>query len=229
MLPGVRGVSYHLASIMGAIRRVKSGRPLEEYDKGLIIPLLENCLAEYAGGEIQFRQVGRKFVVDKTEFRNLLGFHYLQAVLTKPGEWVATKTLSPINGEVLFEAVAERGFIRQQINRKVALVKELEWMRRCKRNRQYDPDEDEFHEDAFKIADELLTIESYLSKTTHAGKIKHIHNDYDRNMQTVTKCIRLAIKYLKDHPDTAHIGQHIGENVKTGALCRYTGKFIWKY
>ena len=221
-------MTHHLASIMGAIRRVKDGLPPEDYDKDLIVPLLETRLAEYASGEIEFRQVGRKFVVDTTEFRNLLGFHYLQALFKERNRWVATRKLSPIGEAVVFEPVAEHGVVQKYINRKHALVKKLKWMRR-KRNRQYDPDEEEFHEEEFKIADELLTIERYLSNTTFGGKIKHIHNDYDRNRQAVTKCIRLAIKYLEDHPDTAHIGQHIEDNIKTGALCRYTGKFKWKF
>ena len=212
---------------MGAIRRVKDGLPPEDYDKGLIVPLLETRLAEYAGGENQFRQVGRKFVVDTTEFRNLLGFHYLQALLRQPGQWVATRKLSPIGEAVVFEPVAEHGVVRKHINRKYALTKRLKKL-------GYVSSQDGEHqafemEEQFKIADELLTIERYLSNTTHGGKIKHIHNDYDRNRQAVTKCIRLAIKYLKDHPDTAHIGQHIEDNIKTGALCRYTGKFKWKF
>ncbi len=223
-------MSHHLASIMGAIRRVKDGLPPEDYDKDLIVPLLEVRLAEYSGGEIQFRQVGRKFVVDTTEFRNLLGFQYLQALFKERNQWVATRKLSPIGGPVVFEPVAEHGDVRNHINRKHELVEKLKWIHRNRnRQKQYDPDEDEFHEDEFKIADELLTIERYLSNTTFGGRIKHIHNNYDRNRQAVTKCIRLAIQYLEDHPDTAHIGQHIRENIKTGALCRYTGKFKWKF
>ena len=219
-------MSYHLASIMGAISRVKDGLPLEDYDKGLIVPLLETRLAEYAGGEIQFRQVGRKFLVDTTEFRNILGFHYLQALFKERNQWVATKKLSPIGEAVVFELAADPGVVHKHINRKYALTKRLKKL-------GYVSSQDGEHqafemEEQFKIADELLTIESYLSKTTFGGKIKHMHNDYDRNRQAVTKCIRLAIKYLKDHPDTAHIGQHIQENIKTGALCRYTGKFKWK-
>ena len=141
---------------------------------------------------------------------------------------MATRTLSPIGEPVVFEPVAEHGFVRKHINRKNELVKKLKWMHRG-RNKQHDPYEDEFHEDEFKIAEELLKIEKYLSNTTFAGKIKHIHNNYDRNRQTVVKCIRLAINYLKNHPDTAYIGHHIEDNIKTGALCRYTGKFKWKF
>ena len=221
-------MSHHLANIMGAIRRVKEGLPPKDYDKGLIVPLLETRLAEYTDGEIQFRQVGRKFVVDTTEFRNLLGFHYLQFLLMSPGEWVPTKTLSPIiGGTVEFEPVAEHDFVRKQLERKNDLTKRLKQL-------GYTSNEDGEHhayemEEQFQIAEELLTIEKYLSRTTFGGKIKHIHNDYDRNRQTVTKCIRLAIKYLEDNPDTAHTGQHLRENLKTGALCRYTGKFKWKF
>ena len=220
-------MSHHLASIMGAIRRVKDGLPPEDYDKSLIVPLLESYLDEYTGGEIQFRQVSREFVVDTTEFRNLLGFQYLQSLLKQPNQWVATRTLSPIGEPVVFEPVAEHGFVRKHLNRKFALTEKLKKL-------GYVSSQDSEHqayemEEQFKIAEELLKIEKYLSNTTFGGKIKHIHNNYDRNRQTVVKCIRLAINYLKDHPDTAHIGQHIEDNIKTGALCRYTGKFKWKF
>ena len=44
-----------LASIMDAIGRVRTNPHLEQYDKGLIIPLLESCLAEHASGDIPIR------------------------------------------------------------------------------------------------------------------------------------------------------------------------------
>lgn len=221
-------MSHQLANIMGAIRRVKDGLPPDDYDKDLIVPLLEVRLAEYAGGDIQFKQVGRKFVVDTTEFRNLLGFHYLQALFKQRNQFVATRMLSPIiSGPVEFEPVAEHSDVRSHLVRKHDLIERLKRM-------GYRTDQDGEHQSfelemQHEIAEEILTIEAYLSRVTYGGKIKHIHNDYDRNRQAVTKCIRLAIKYLEDHPNTAHIGQHIRENVKTGALCRYTGKYKWKF
>ena len=82
-------------------------------------------------------------------------------------------------------------------------------------------------EEEFQMAEELLKIERFLTGATHNGKIKHIHNDYDRNRQTVAKCIRKAISYLERDESTRHIGHHLRANVKTGARCIYLGKWIW--
>ena len=218
-------MSHHLASIVGAIRRVRDGWPLEKYDQGLIIPLLESCLAEIALSAIPFRQVGRKFVVDTTEFRNLNGFHYLQALLKEPGEYIACKQMSPISGPVVFEPVVEHSFVRSRLNQQNELIKKLKWMRARRISEGELSDDDK--EEEFKIADELLHIKSVLNETTGGGRIKHIHNDYDRNRQTVTKCIRLAISYLEKCPDTAHVGYYLRKHIKLGARCRYTGKKTW--
>ena len=225
-------MSMFLRNVMTAIRKLDLRQVFEKAEIEIVKPMLVDLAHDLNREDpIRFTQIGRKFVVDTTEFRNLLGFHYLQSLVMQPREWVPAKTLSPIGEPVVFEPVAEHGFIRKHLNRKHALVKKLKWMRHARED-EHDPYEEEHdpynREKEFEIAEELLTIEKYLSSATFGGKIKHVHNNYDRNRQTVTKCIRLAIHYLEDHSDTAHIGQHLRENVKTGALCRYSGKFNWK-
>ncbi len=217
-------MSEYLNQVMGAIRRVDLREPPEPDDVKIIRPYLAELESELAKEDpIRFCQVGRKYVVDTTEFLNLNGFHYLQALLKQPGEYVACTTMSPISKQVEFEPVAEPGFVRSHINRKTALIKKLTWMSRQRdyEDTQYDKEEE------FQIAEELLKIEKFLSSATFNGNIKHIHNDYDRNRQTVSKCIRLAISYLEKHPSTSHIGQHLRATIKTGAKCRYSGKLNW--
>ncbi len=219
-------MSRYLNQVMGAIRRVDLREPPEPDDVKIIRPYLAGLEAELAKDDpIRFCQVGRKYVVDTTEFRNLNGFHYLQALLKQPGEYIAATSLSPIGKKVEFELVAEPRVVRNNINRKSALVRKLKWMRH-----QRDP-HDEYtsyeKEEEFQMAEELLTIEKFLSKTTFNRKIKHIHNDYDRNRQTVSKCIRKAISYLERDESTRHIGHHLQATVKTGARCIYLGKWIW--
>jgi len=211
---------------MGAKRRVELLERLEPDDVKIIHPYLAAKEAELVKDDpIRFCQVGRKFVVDTTEFRNLNGFHYLQALLKQPGEYISATSLSPIGKKVEFELVAEPRVVRNNINRKSALVRKLKWMRH-----QRDP-HDEYtsyeKEEEFQMAEELLKIERFLTGATFNCKIKHIHNDYDRNRQTVAKCIRLAIRYLEKHSDTSHIGHHLRAKVKTGARCIYLGKWIW--
>jgi len=217
-------MTKHYANIAAALQRVKGRQPPDERDQAILVPLLEDILRTYDGGAIPFRQVGRPFVVDTTEFRNLLGFSYLQELLKNPGQWVPAKTLSPINKTVIFTSVVKPSFVRTGLNKKNALLKKLKWMRGSRSEAELTETEKEKER---QIAEELLEIESVLSKTTFGGRIKHMHNDYDRNRQTVCKCIRLAISYLEDNPSTAHIGYHLREHVKTGARCRYTGKWKW--
>ncbi len=220
-------MSEYLNQVMAAIRRVDLREPPEPGDVKIIRPYLAELESELAKEDpIRFRQVGRKYVVDTTEFRNLNGFHYLQALLKQPGEYVASTTMSPISKQVEFEPVAEHGFVRSHINRKTALIKKLKWMSRQRDSYDYE-DTPYDKEEEFQIAEELLKIEKFLSGATYNGKIKHVHNDYDRNRQTVSKCIRLAISYLEKHSSTSHIGHHLRANVKTGARCRYSGKWMW--
>ena len=214
-------VSQYLSQVTGAIGRLDR---LEPEDIKIVRPYLEGLERQYfPDNSIRFQQVGRKFVVDTTEFRGILGFGYLQELLKNRGQHVPTRTLSPV-GKVIFEPIAERGVVRKNINRKTALEKKLRWMQR-----NYGLDDQSMCEsdEAFEIANELLKIKKNLSGVTYAGKIKHIHNDYDRNRQTVSKCIRLAISYLEKHPSTSHIGQHLRATIRTGARCRYPGKLIW--
>ncbi len=230
-------MSKYLNQVTAAIRRLDLREPPDPDDVQIIRPMLSDLESELAKADpIRFYQIGRKYVVDTTEFRNLNGFHYLQALLKQPGEDIAATTMSPIPKQVVFEPVAEHGVVRGYINRKNALMKKLKWMRY-----QREPDDlpdfsafdDEFEyssfgeEEEFKIAEELLKIEKFLSSATYNGKIKHVHNDFDRNRQTVSKCIRLAISYLEKHPSTSHIGQHLRATIKTGARCRYSAKLIW--
>ena len=212
---------------MGAIRRVDLREPPEPGDIKIIRPYLAELESELAKKDpIRFRQLGRKYVVDTTEFRNLNGFHYLQALLKQLGEYVASTTMSPISKQVEFEPVAKHGFVRSHINRKTALIKKLKWMSRQRDSYDYE-DTQYDKEEEFQIAEELLKIEKFLSGATYNGKIKHVHNDFDRNRQTVSKCIRLAISYLEKHPSTSHIGHHLRTNVKPGARCRYSGTWMW--
>lgn len=221
-------MSRYLNQVMGAIRRVDLREPPEPDDVKIIRPYLAELESELAKEDpIRFRQVGRKYVVDATAFRNLNGFHYIQALLKQPGEYVACTTMSPISKQVEFEPVAEHGFVRSNINRKFALVKKLRWMKQQRDSYddyEYSPYDEE---EEFKAAEELLKIEGFLSSATYNGKIKHVHNDFDRNRQTVSKCIRLAITYLENHPSTSHIGHHLRTNVKPGARCRYLGRWRW--
>ncbi len=230
-------MSRYLNQVTAAIRRLDLREPPDSDDVQIIRPILSDLESELAKDDpIRFCQIGRKYVVDTTEFRNLNGFHYLQALLKQPGEYIAATTMSPISKQVEFEPVAEHGVVRGHINRKKALIKKLKWMRF-----QREPNDlayasafdDEFEyssfgeEQEFEIAEDLLKIEKFLSGATYNGKIKHVHNDYDRNRQTVSKCIRLAISYLEKNPDTTHIGHHLRTTIKTGAQCRYSGKWIW--
>ena len=220
-------MSEYLNQVMRAIRRVDLREPPEPDDIKIIRPYLAELESELAKEDpIRFRQVGREYVVDTTEFRNLNGFHYLQALLKQPGEDVASTTMSPISKQVEFEPVAEHGFVRSNINRKTALIKKLKGMRRQRSSYDYEHSQYD-EEEEFKLVEELLKIEKFLSSATFNGKIKHVHNDFDRNRQTVSKCIRLAISYLENHPSTSHIGHHLRATVEAGARCSYLGKWIW--
>jgi len=219
-------MSKYLNQVVDAKRRVELRERPEPDDVSIIRPYLAGLESKLAKDDpIRFCQIGRKYVVDTTEFRNLNGFHYLQALLKQPGEYIAATSLSPIGKKVEFELVAEPRVVRNNINRKSALVKKLKWMRH-----QRDP-HDEYtsyeKEEEFQMAEELLRIERFLTGATHNGKIKHIHNDFDRNRQTVSKCIRTAISYLERDESTRHIGHHLLATVKTGARCIYLGKWIW--
>jgi len=250
----VAQLSAFLNQVMATLGRLDLRSPPEPDDVRIVRPMLENLVDKLKpSNAIRFLQEGRKYIVDTTEFRVLIGFHYLQALLKQPGKDVAVTTLSPVSKHVTFEPVAEHGVVRNSINRERALIKKLRWIKA-----QSDPDFegpqlslDElykhgseptprgslFGKDAqLDIAAELLKIQAeqkrvrkFLSGATHNGKIKHIHNDYDRNRQTVAKCIRLAIQYLEDNPSTRHIGQHLQANVKTGAQCRYSGDWNWVF
>ncbi len=214
-------MSHYLSQVTGAIRRLDR---LESEDIKIVRPFLEGLERQYSpDNSIRFHQAGRKFVVDTTEFRGILGFGYLQELLKNRGQHVPTRTLSPV-GKVEFEPIAERGVVHKNINKRYALEKKLKWLQRT-----HDLNDEGMYklDEAVEIAGELLKIKKYLSGTTHAGKIKHVHNDYDRNRQTVCKCMRLAIKYLEDHPDTAHIGQHLQDNITFGARPRYFGNWTW--
>ena len=213
---------------MQAIHRMELREPPETTDVKIVKPILVDLATELNKDDpIRFTQIGCKFLVDVTEFRVLLGFGYLQELLKNAGQFVACTSLSPISKQVVFEPVAERGVIHKNINRKSALEKKLRWMKHQSDQDDLDEQSSYEEEEMFQVAEELLKIGQFLSGATHAGKIKHIHNDYDRNRQSVCKAMRLAISYLEDHPDTAHIGQHLQQNTKFGAGCRYFGDWKW--
>jgi len=204
---------------MAAIRRVRDGWPLEFYDRDMIVPLLESCLGDHVVGDIRFAQVGRKFVVDTTEFRNLLGFHYLQAILGERGHSIAATKLSPVVTTFEFVPMTDRPTVKTQVDRKKKIVGELKWLRF-----ESGSDNTEYE---FQLAEELLLIETELNRTTYQGRIKHHRNDYDRNKQAVARCIRRAIQALLDNDATAHIGYHLDKHIKTGGLCSYSGDWQW--
>lgn len=198
--------------------------PPETTDVEIAKPMLVDLATKLNKDDpIRFTQIDRKFVVDTTEFRVLLGFGYLQELLRNTDHYVACKTLSPVGDDVKFLPMAEPGVVRSYVNRKRALHKQI------KHNRgDWRDDGDYFdQEEEDRLVQELLRIESYLSSTTYNGQIKHIHNDYHRNRQAVCKAMRLAISYLEDHSDTAHIGRHLRNNIKFGARCRYFGDWKW--
>jgi len=214
-------VSQYLSQVTGAIGRLDR---LEPEDIKIVRPFLEGLERQYfPDNSIRFQQVGRKFVVDTTEFRGILGFGYLQELLKNRGQHVPTRTLSPV-GEVIFEPIAERGVIHKNINRRYALEKKLRWLQRT-----HGLDDQCMCEldEALEVAEELLKIKKHLSGATYGGKPKHVHNDYDRNRQTVCKCMRLAIKYLEGHSETAYVGQHLRNNTTFGARPRYFGVWNW--
>ena len=198
--------------------------PPETTDVEIAKPMLVGLALELNKDDpIRFTQISRKFLVDTTEFRVLLGFGYLQELLRNAGHYVACKSLSPVGDDVEFLPMAEQGVVRSYVNRKRALHKQI------KHNRgDWRDDGDYFdQEEEDRLIQELLRIESYLSSTTFNGRIKHMHNDYHRNRQAVCKAMRLAISYLTKHPDTTHIGQHLRNNIKFGARCRYFGDWRW--
>jgi hypothetical protein len=199
-------------------------QPPRTTDVEIAKPMLVDLATELNKDDpIRFTQIGQKFVVDTIEFRVLLGFSYLQELLRNAGHFVACKMLSPIGGSVAFLPMAEQGMVRSCVNRKRALHNQI------KHNRgDWSDDGDDYDkEEEDRLVQELLRIEEYLSSTTFNGKIKHIHNDYDRNRQSVCKAMRLAISYLEKHPDTTHVGQHLRNNIKFGARCRYFGDWAW--
>ena len=216
-------MSQYLNRVMAAIRRMDLRKPPETTDVEIAKPMLVDLATKLNKDDpIRFAQVGWKFVVDATQFRALIGFGYLQEMLKKAGEFVTCTKLSPICKQVVFEPVAEQSVIRSYINRKKALIGQIKGMRGNWSEDYYRDDEAEH-----RLAEELLKIETFLSRSTFNCRPKHIHNDFDRNRQTVCKNVRLAISYLEDHPDTAHIGQHLRENIKLGADCRYIGGWMW--
>ena len=102
--------------------------PPETTDVEIAKPMLVGLALELNKDDpIRFTQISRKFLVDTTEFRVLLGFGYLQELLKNAGQFVACTSLSPISKQVVFEPVAERGVIHKNINRKSALEKKLRW------------------------------------------------------------------------------------------------------
>ena len=217
-------MSEYLGQVMAAIQRMELREPPETTDVAIAKPMLVDLATKLNKDDpIRFTQIGRKFAVDTTEFRVLLGFGYLQELLRNADHYVACKSLSPVGDDVEFLPMAEQGVVRSYVNRKRALHKQI------KHNRGDWRDDGDYYdkEEEDRLVQELLRIEEYLSRTTFNGKIKHIHNDYDRNRQSVCKAIRLAISYLEKHPDTTHVGQHLRNNIKFGARCRYFGDWTW--
>jgi len=226
-------MAEYLARIQKTIALVERQIPEECHD--LILPHLVLQADTFAKDHaIRFAQVGRKFVVDNTEFRNVLGFGYLQAILSRPGRFVNCGELSPIPTNAEFSPVAEYSVIRKYTNRKASIMKELKWLH----SSHHDSDDyDDHHHEKLDLAEELLriqqleaeqkTAQKFLNKATYNGRRKYLPNAYSRNRQSVCKCIRLAIDYLMNHPDTKAIGYHLRNDVQTGTECRYNGK--WRF
>ena len=66
---------------------------------------------------------------------------------------------------------------------------------------------------------------------SHPGDEIHVHvmasqPDLENARKAVQKSINRAVGELVDQPD---IRLHLQEHIKTGELCTYTGKLIWKF
>jgi len=83
-------ISRYLIQVMGAIRRMDLRQPPEPTDVEITKPMLVDLATVLnKDNPIRFTQIGRKFVVDTTEFRVLLGFGYLQELLRNAGHFAA--------------------------------------------------------------------------------------------------------------------------------------------
>lgn len=210
-----------LNQVMGAIRRVDFRERLEPGDVQIIRPMLADLEAELLRDDpIRFSQVGRKFIVDMTEFPGYLGFGYVQALLKQPNTLIWCSALNPVKMLVRREQVISNDLIKTLVRKKMR----LEWtIKEGSKLKDYEPGKIE----DFKT--ELEKIEEFLSKTTFKGKSISCYNDLDRNRQAVCKAIKFAHTKIEEHPETRHIGEHLRLNRKLGYDCAYTGDWKWKF
>jgi len=212
-------LTHHLANIMGAIRRVKDGLPPEDYDRDLIVPLLETRLAEYAGGEIQFMRCSAGFIIDATTFRRYQGLLYLRELLVKTDKDIPCTTLCPVHTNTESVKLVDSSYY-YEVKRSIAALKkgfnDPDWVK------QLDFDE------AAERGEELAFLEARMSEWTYASKPKSFNNDISRNRSAVCKAIRYALNKVIEHPDTRYVGEHIKENLSLGFSCKYSGKLKWK-
>ena len=145
---------------------------------------------------------------------------YAHKLLTNP-DWITPQSVATtlsVGRRVPIEKRIVWGLVR----RKDELITGLKEMRA---ERDLDQPEVLSVEQEAPIVSELLRIKKALSNCTFGGKLKHEHNAYDQCRQKVSKRIREAIQRIESDPDTAYIGQHFRENIKTGGLCRYSGSW----
>jgi hypothetical protein len=199
---------------------------LEERFQEILVPYLESELANYAGGDIDFRQAGKKFLVDGVLFLMFRGFEYLQHLLRNPGDWIDCRDLSPDFHQDEYEPALPDDVVRKLLKRQHDIEQELLDIHTClpEENTTYDIERSEL------LIAEYQENEKILSRTTHDGRIKNIHNVRERRRQRVVKAIRRAIQVLWTHPDDWNLdvgprARHLHQNVKTGALCRYSGNW----
>ena len=181
-------MSKRLRQLAKALERVKRKQPPDERDQEILVPLLEDVIRNYDDGEIEFRLVGRKFLVDTTTFPNLLGFGFIHALLDKPRQHIACKDIDGLAGDVEPVEIIDR----DTLNDLVAEAKDI---------RRY-IDDPRIHHDAKKNNNNrLIEINLVLQQATHAGKPKKFKDELERCRQRVKHNISRAIRQMWTHPD----------------------------
>ena len=90
--------------LMATLERVRQS--YNERDQNILVPLLEEQLTNTDADGINFRKIGKKFLVDSTELRMRRGFDDLATLIANPNDNIRCDELSPIVDEVEFEPCA---------------------------------------------------------------------------------------------------------------------------
>lgn len=75
----------------------------------------------------------------------------------------------------------------------------------------------------------IMFIEGELRRYRYKRKIKSFDDEVEKARKNVQKAIKCAITWLIETPETAHIGLHLQETIKTGFVCEYRGNWMWKF